>query len=221
MRRLTSVLLVLFILSAAGAAVTVLADEIDANETNDVTVEIPTDTKPIIVPPQTTEETEIPTEKPVPKPTETITQAPATTEAPKPPVTTTPKVTTPATPAPTNPPEPEPTQAPDTEPPVVIPPVTEEPEETDLHQNTTGTSGRTSSTKRTEPDTETDTDSTEQTTDETSEAETTGDMFTGKKMFSSPLEVVSFILGIFVIIFVYLTLFTVARRIVKKYTKKQ
>ena len=38
-------------------------------------------------------------------------------------------------------------------------------------------------------------------------------------MFATPLEVISFILGNVVIIFVFITLFTIARRIVKKYTE--
>ena len=40
----------------------------------------------------------------------------------------------------------------------------------------------------------------------------------GKPMFINGLETASFVLGIFVIVFVFAALFTIARRIVKKFT---
>lgn len=195
--RLISILLTLVLFSAATFAVPASADEIVINDTSELgAVEVP----------EPSESTSEDTTAKEPAPSDT------TTEKPKPTDTTTEK------PADTTAKEPDtPSESTETK----TPPTTDKREPADSTSKKPKPTDTTASKK---PAVKTDkadkTEKTEDETDETSEtAETSGEsVFSEKKAFSSPLEVISFVLGIAVIISAFIALFTIARRIVKKYT---
>lgn len=192
----------------AATALPSFADEDDLAEDAPDTIIITDSAEADTTEPQTTE-TEAPqitTAAPIVTSAETTTKAPteATTKAPT-----------------TTSPTPEPVQ---TEAPVIEPPQTEAPDDNvDEPQGNSGNTYKPSKTSGTTKSTTTRPSKTTAPVSGTtasveSDSVTTVEVFEKNGGFVSPLHVVSFLLGVPVIISLFLAIFAIARRIVKKYT---